>query len=295
MTKRLLLLVDLALVLVGGWLAVQLYDAWQAPGRPRTGAAVVSAPAAPADPEPGSKPSDPGVPPLTAFTTVAEKNLSSPPRAEVQAEAPRPPAPPTAPAPAAAPGPKPRLYGVVIGAREEGRAYLEDPRTRKVFGYTIGDSVADSRLERIETDRVVMRRGTEVFEVLLRDPTKPRPTPPPPPPPTPPGAQPGATPTPFQPAPGATQPFQPAPGTAPSPFQPAPGATLPFQPAAPGAPQGFPAGTLPPGTNPFAGAPAPQGGVFQPGSVGRRPPGFVPQRQPGGVPRADGESTEATE
>lgn len=271
-TKRLLLLVDAALILVAGWLGVQLYDVWRASQTPGTAPSATSVPAAPAEPEPAVKPGDPGRPPLTAFVPVAEKNLFSPNRTEVVPEPPKPPPPPPGAAPAAPPAPKPRLYGIVIGAGEGGRAYLEDPRTRKVFGYTIGDSVADSRLERIETDRVVMRRGSESFEVLLRDPTKPRPAPPPPVPApgTPaagtvaPGAQPGAGFVPFQPVPGS-----------PAPFQPAPGSPAPFQPGAGSAPQGFPG---PPGTNPFAGAPPPQGGVFQPGAGARRPPVFAPQQ-----------------
>jgi len=272
-TKRLLLLVDAVLVLVAGWLGVQLYDLGRASQTPGTGPKAPSTAAAPAEPEPGGRPADPGRPPLTAFAPVTEKNLFSPNRTEVVLDPPKPPPPPGG-APAAPPAPKPRLYGIVIGAREGGRAYLEDPRTRRVFGYTIGDSVADSRLERIETDRVVMRRGSESFEVLLRDPTKPRPAPAPPAPapgtpaagPVAPGAQPG----------GGLVPFQPVPGS-PAPFQPAPGSPAPFQPGAAGAPQGFP-GAVPPGTTPFAGAPPPQGGVFQPGAGARRPPVFAPQQ-----------------
>lgn len=260
MAKRLLLLVDAALILVAGWLGVQLYDVWRASQTPGTAPNAASTAAAPAEPGPGARLADAGRPPLTAFAPVAEKNLFSPNRAEVALDPPKPPAPPGA-APTAPPAPKPRLYGIVIGAREGGRAYLEDPRTRKVFGYTIGDSVADSRLERIETDRVVMRRGSESFEVLLRDPTKPRPAPQPPAPaPGTPAAGPGAQ-----------------PGGGPVPFQPVPGSPGPFQPGAGGAPQGFP-GAVPPGTNPFAGAPAPQGGVFQPGAGARRPPVFAPQQ-----------------
>ena len=276
MTKRLLLLVDAVLVLVAGWLGVQLYDLGRASQTPGTGPKAPSTAAAPAEPEPGGRPADPGRPPLTAFAPVTEKNLFSPNRTEVVLDPPKPPPPPGG-APAAPPAPKPRLYGIVIGAREGGRAYLEDPRTRKVFGYTIGDSVADSRLERIETDRVVLRRGPEVFEILLRDPTKPRPAPPPPiPAPGTPGAG----------TPGAQ------PGGGPVPFQPVPGSAAPFQPGQGGAPQGFP-GAVPPGTNPFAGTPRPQGGVFQPGAGARRPPVFTPQRpQPGAVPRTDGEADE---
>jgi hypothetical protein len=37
--------------------------------------------------------------------------------------------------------------------------------------------VADSRVEQIDADRVLMRRRGESFEVLLRDPSKPKPAP----------------------------------------------------------------------------------------------------------------------
>jgi hypothetical protein len=278
-TKRILLLVDAALVVLAGWLGVTLYDAWRGPQRAGSGPTVASTASARVDGEPAASPAQPAPAPLAAFAPVADKNLFSPNRTEVAPEPPKPPPPPGA-APPAASAPKPRLYGIVLGAREGGRAYLEDPRTRKVFGYTTGDSVADSRVEKIETDRVVMRRGSEVFEVMLRDPSKPRPVPPPAPPPAAgapgaaqPGAQSGAAPMPFQPAPGAPAPFQPvAPG----------GGVNPFQPATPG-------------TNPF-GAPASPPGAFQPAAGARRASPFVPPRpQPGAMPRADGETTEADE
>jgi len=73
-------------------------------------------------------------------------------------------------------GPRPLLYGVVAGEGVKGRAYLEDPVTKVVRGYQIGDTVAGWRLAKIREDRVVIA-GAErgMLEVLLRDPTKPRP------------------------------------------------------------------------------------------------------------------------
>ena len=41
--------------------------------------------------------------------------------------------------------------------------------------YKVGDAVAGGQLEQIEADRVVIRRGEGTFEVLLRDPQKPKP------------------------------------------------------------------------------------------------------------------------
>jgi hypothetical protein len=73
-------------------------------------------------------------------------------------------------------GPRPLLYGVVAGEGAKSRAYVEDPVTKMVRGYQVGDTVAGWRLDQIREDRVVIA-GTErgMLEVLLRDPGKPRP------------------------------------------------------------------------------------------------------------------------
>jgi hypothetical protein len=172
MKRRLLLVVDALLLVVAAFLGMRLYEAWAA--RPAT---VATEPAPPAAAEVAAPPAPvaPG-PPLTAFGVVAERNLFSPTRTETAPEAPR-----SGPGSAAAapPAPKPRLYGVVILAEGRDRAYLEDVQRRRVFAYSVGDTVGDARLEQIKNDRVVLRRGGETFEVLLNDPAKPR-TPPPP-------------------------------------------------------------------------------------------------------------------
>lgn len=208
MLNRLLLVVDALLIVAAALLGAQLYrvgmpkSAPTAPAPAPTSAATTTIPEAP-----------PARPPLAAFAVVAERNLFSPTRAEVAPEPPKPSTPATPPAPAL---PKPRLYGILLGPDQSSRAYLEDPRTRRVFGYRIGDSVADSKVEEIRADRVVLRRGGEVYEVLLRDPSKPRPV---------------AVPTPAQNPllqlfPGAAQP--PAPGVSGQP--PGPGAETPQSP-----------------------------------------------------------------
>ena len=285
MLKRLLLVLDVVLVVTAGTLGVELHRIWTA----------AQAAAAPAGPPPGAgeRPSAPAPAPAarppapsgSASMVIAERNLFSPTRAEVLPEPPKPTQTATAaPQPPARPVEKPRLYGVVIGADGGSRAYLWDPQTRKVFGYKVGDSLADSRVEEIGGDRVVMRRGEDVFEVLLRDPSKPRPAPAPVAPAPPAGVPPAPVPAPRQ-VPGAPSPQFPQrlfPGSAPgagrsSPFTPPGGAMTPGQPLVPGqSPFGSPGATTPPrpGTFPFT-------------------PGRPSLRMPPGVPAPPQSSREA--
>lgn len=168
MARRLLLVADAALLVIALLLAVRLYDAWTA--RP---------PAAPGEPA-GGAPAEAPAPtaveaaraPLSTYAVVAERNLFSPNRSEAT---PEPPRPATA-GPAAPPPPRPRLYGVILLPDGGARAYLEDVQRRRLFAYSVGDTVGDARVEQIRPDRVLLRRGGETFEVLLHDPTKPRPS-----------------------------------------------------------------------------------------------------------------------
>jgi hypothetical protein len=101
-----------------------------------------------------------------AYTVIAARNLFNSNRNETAAAA-------------AAPVVKPILHGVVIvGARS--RAFLEDPMSKRVGGYSVGDTVGGGRLQKIADDRVVIARPEGLLEVLLQDPSKPRPTPTPP-------------------------------------------------------------------------------------------------------------------
>jgi hypothetical protein len=70
-------------------------------------------------------------------------------------------------------GPKPVLHGVLVDG-EQSRAYLEDPVAKRVFGYTIGDTIGGGRLEQISEGGVVIRRADGPIEVILQDPTKPK-------------------------------------------------------------------------------------------------------------------------
>src|SRR3989454_427995 len=98
------------------------------------------------------KASGPAGPPLTAYGGIAARNLFNPDRSETGRS--------NAGSGDQAFATKPVLYGVVIG--EETRvAYLEDPSTKRIFGYKVGDVVAGGQLEQIETDRVVIKRVDE--------------------------------------------------------------------------------------------------------------------------------------
>ena len=165
MARRLLLLVDALLLVAAAFLGVRLYQVWGA--RPPT--APPEAPPAVTVEALAPPPAAAAPPPLTAYSTVAERNLFSPTRTET---APEPPRSAMATGPPAPPAPRPRLYGIVLLPEGRGRAYLEDVQRRRVFAYSVGDLVGDARLEQIKSDRVVLRRGGETFEVVLYDPAK---------------------------------------------------------------------------------------------------------------------------
>jgi hypothetical protein len=101
------------------------------------------------------------------YTSVAARNLFSPTRTE---------APPTPTTAAASPAVKPNLFGIILrdGAPV---AYLEDPTTKRVAGYRVGDSMAGGTVHTISADSVVIARPDGNMDVRLRDPGKPRPAP----------------------------------------------------------------------------------------------------------------------
>jgi len=186
-------MLNITLALVGCLLAVALARELVAahplpsPPIPRATRAVATAP-----------PPSASAPPSTAgYGVIATKNLFSASRSEAAA------------GPVAATGPKPVLHGVVLDGPKS-RAYLEDPLVKRTFGYAVGDTLGGGRVESIAADRVVIGRGDGSVEVLLRDPSKPRPTPPAP---GPAGASPaGAAPSGTATTPSATPPTnEPAP------------------------------------------------------------------------------------
>ncbi len=212
MSRRLLLL-NLVLVTAGVVFSVHIVRTLLASPRLPAPPAVTAPLADRASTEESARPARP----LATYDIIAARNLFNPSRSEAGTAA-------------VAPAVKPVLYGVVLkdGAPE---AFLEDPVTKKVLAYKPGDQVAGGQLERIEVDRVVIRRGEGTFEVLLRDPQKPKAmaTAPPGAPavqPPPPSASPQAQ----QPGPPAVRAPQPTPPTA------QPPATLFRRPQAPAVP-----------------------------------------------------------
>src|SRR5882724_3027186 len=103
-----------------------------------------------------------GNPGLDAFAVIAAQNLFNPGRSETAA--------------AAVSVAKPILHGVVIHGAQS-RAYLEDPTAKRVAGYSVGDTMGGGKIQKIADDRVVIARPEGLIEVLLQDPSKPRPAP----------------------------------------------------------------------------------------------------------------------
>jgi hypothetical protein len=125
------------------------------PGRVRPPAATTSAPAETVRPTAG------------AYGVVTARNLFSPTRSEAPASAVAANTPPLV---------KPNLYGVVL---REGApiAYLEDPATKRVAGYRVGDSIVGGTVQKISADGVTISRPDGAVDVRLRDPSRPRPAP----------------------------------------------------------------------------------------------------------------------
>jgi hypothetical protein len=120
--------------------------------------------------------------PIGSYGVVTARNLFSPTRSE---------APAASVAAMTAPLVKPSLFGVVL---REGTpiAYLEDPATKRVAGYRVGDSIVGGTVQKISADSVVIARPDGPLDVRLRDPSRPRPPAVAQPPTGPPGAPPVA-------------------------------------------------------------------------------------------------------
>ena len=121
------------------------------------------APAAPAGPPALATGGPETRSPLPSYASIPAKNLFSPSRSESASGV-----------AATLVGPKPFLYGIVV--RDDlSIAYLEDPASKRVAGYRIGDAIAGGTVAAIAPDHVVLTRADGAVEVKLRDPSKPRP------------------------------------------------------------------------------------------------------------------------
>lgn len=159
-------------------------------------------------------PADTPRPSTGAYGVVTARNLFSPTRSEAPASSVAVNTPALV---------KPNLFGVVL---REGApiAYLEDPATKRVAGYRVGDSIVGGTVQKISADSVVITRPDGPVDVRLRDPSRPRPVAPvvqapgaPGVPPVAGGSLPGVIPPAHMP-PQAAQPVQPG-----QPGQPPPG------------------------------------------------------------------------
>jgi hypothetical protein len=191
-------------------------------------------------------------PPTGAYAVVASRNLFSPSRTE---------APAGTSTVAASPLVRPNLFGIIV--RESGSiAYLEDPVTKRVVGYRVGDKIVGGTVQTIKADSVVIERPEGPVDVRLRDPGRPR-----------------AVQTPGQPGvpqlgaapPGVGQPMPALPGVIPPAA--APQQPRPPQMAYPQQP-GQPSGVLPPTTQP---PPA----IMPPGVRRPLPPNLLRRVPPG--------------
>lgn len=240
------ILINLALLAVAGTFA------WNVLQEVSTARSLPPPPpsrATPAPSEAGATGNAPRADQRPQYGVIASKSLFNPNRAEPASGGGR-----------AGAGPavgKPFLMGVVVNDSHS-RAYLEDPTTKKVFGYAVGDQVAGGRLDQIKDDRVVITRPEGTIEVMLRDPSKPRPAPPTP-------AGPGA----------------PGPAGPPAPVRPP---ILPGQPRVPGPiPSVQPAPGLPVAPTPPQTTVAPP---VVPRTLQQLPPDFL-RRRPGGPPEGN--------
>ena len=196
--------------------------------------------------------------PAGAYAVVASRNLFNPSRTDSGMG--------TTTA-AAGPVVRPNLFGIVV--RDDGSiAYLEDPVTKRIVGYRVGDKVVGGTVQTIKADSVVIERPDGPLDVRLRDPGRPRTA-----------ATPGQTGVPQLGAmpPSAFQPGQPGqspvlPGVIPPAASPQP---LPPQMAQPQVP--------PFGQQPGVAAPTTQPPMVMPPSGARRPlpPNLLRRMPPG--------------
>ena len=84
--------------------------------------------------------------PASAYSVVAARNLFSPTRTEA----------PSSTAVTALPVVRPNLFGVVVRSIGGSVAYLEDPTTKRVAGYRVGDKIQGATVQAIKADGVTI-------------------------------------------------------------------------------------------------------------------------------------------
>jgi hypothetical protein len=108
-----------------------------------------------------------GAPTTENYGVVATRTLFNPGRSD-RAVA------PVAAGPAVPPLARPSLHGIILrdGAPV---AYLEDPATKRVAGYRLGDTIIGGSVQTIAADHVIIARPDGNVDVRLHDPSRPRP------------------------------------------------------------------------------------------------------------------------
>src|SRR5712692_3121199 len=156
-SRRLLAVNALLAALSVGFSIYIIGQMTSSPGAPVPARAVTAAAAV--DPSAGApvQPS-PGI-----YSMIGIRNLFSPTRLDTATAG-------TAVAPA---GVRLNLFGVVL-AGDRSIAYLEDPVSKRVYGYRLGDSVAGGVIRAIEADRIVLERVKQTLDVRLHDPSRAR-------------------------------------------------------------------------------------------------------------------------
>jgi len=165
LSKRLVIVngtLAVVIVMLGVWLVKDLTHTRPLPPPPGPRRAQAAAPVAAPTPLAAEDEK------LATYNAIVAKHLFNPSRSEG--------GPTAATATAAPPPPKPMLLGVILDGPKS-RAYLEDASTKRVFGYQVGDTVSGGRLDQITDDKVVIVRPDGAIDVLLRDPSKPKPAP----------------------------------------------------------------------------------------------------------------------
>ena len=98
--------------------------------------------------------------PASAYNVVAARNLFSPTRTEA----------PSSTSVTGLPVARPNLFGVVVRSIGASVAYLEDPTTKRVAGYRVGDKIQGATVQAIKADGVTIDGPGGPMDVRLHEP-----------------------------------------------------------------------------------------------------------------------------